>query len=96
MLKYQLRGAIVSLDSSSPNQSAEIQYQGLPATVAEIKRTLSSSYGAFGHLIGNSATPIDLDAAMKSERMKPYNPKLMEGEDLVQKYDPEIPPGAIT
>lgn len=97
MLKYRTKyGVEVWIDSKDPNASAKIQYSGNEVMVDVISDRLARQYGAFGHLIGSATTPIDLDAAMKSPEMKEYRPQLIEGEDMVKKYDPKIPKGAIT
>lgn len=99
MIKYQLPilGVIVSLDSDSPNESALIEYEGIsPENVAIARSYLSREYGAFGHLIKDACTPLDLDAAMRKPAMQRYLPEIVEGEELVQRCRPNIPPGAVT
>lgn len=86
----------VSLDADRPNQSTPIIYEGTDYAVGEVKPVLRSCYGAFGHSIGDSTSPIDLDFAMKSPKMKQFQPVLIEGAELVKVYDPGIPDGAVT
>lgn len=98
MIKYLLRrlNVIVFLESDDPNASAAIQCEGDAERVEVARYYLSAQYGAFGHLIGSATTPIDLDAAILSPKMQEYRPELVEGAELVEKYDPGIPEGAIT
>ena len=98
MIRYRLRyGIIVSLDSDDQNESAAIAYEGEPVMVRSVRDALSGSYGAFGHLITDSTTPIDLAAAMQGQDMERFTPQLIEGAQLVEgTWNPGIPPGAKT
>lgn len=99
MLKYYLRraGVTVSIVSNSPNESAVIEYSGdYDVLLDAVKAQLPWQYGAFGHLIGSSCTPIDLDAAMRALAMQEFEPEVIEGANLVQIYNPYTPPGALT
>lgn len=68
---------------------------------------LDSAYGAFGHSIGDSTSPIDLDAAIKkgpsavwmgkmAKFLLGYRFQLLEGAELVKSYDPKIPLDTLT
>jgi hypothetical protein len=99
MLRYRLLKLVtVSLEATDPNASVSIEYDpgDTPDLADLIRRTLTRQYGAFGHLIGENTTPIDLTAAMNSPAMQYFQPVLIEGEGIVTSYDPGIPPGAIT
>ena len=97
MIKYELRnGVTVRLNSNDGNESAMIEYDGEPDMVEMVRDRLLQSYGAFGHMIRESTTPIDLDCALKSEKFRLFRPQCVEGAELVERYDPGIPPGAIT
>jgi hypothetical protein len=97
MLRYQLAGDVtISLNSNDPNKSANIQIEGDEKVVALVRDRLLRSYGAFGHMIRETTTPIDLNAALKSDDFKEFRPQIVEGAELVGVYDPRIPPGAIT
>lgn len=97
MIKYKLRGGItIWLDSNDSNESAKIQVEGQEEAIEMIRDLLSKSYGAFGHTITESTTPIDLDAALKGEKFRLFRPQCIEGAELVKRYDPGIPPGAMT
>jgi hypothetical protein len=50
--------------------------------------------GAFGHLIGEYTTPIDLHCAFLNQGE--LLATLIEGKELVKSYDPEIPEGSVT
>lgn len=101
MIRFELRvdqvvPVSVSLDADRPNQRAEIIYEGSDYAVGEVKPALRSCNGAFGHAIVDSTSPIDLDFAMRSDKMQKFQPTLTEGAELVEVYDPEIPDGAVT
>jgi len=100
MLRYQLKDNItISLDSNDPNKAAEIQVEGQKGdeeAVASVKNQLLRSYGAFGHMIRETTTPIDLNAALESGDFKEFRPQIVEGEELVKLYNPKIPPDAQT
>lgn len=83
----------VWVDTTNPNRSVEIEFS---ENVEEFKEWLSYQYGAFGHLIGDATSPIDLDYALTTpEAKQKYNPRLV-GEGVVTSYDPDIPDGAVT
>ena len=102
MLVYKLtideNEVFVLLDSQTPHQYARIEYRGDTAAVDRAREWLTWEHGAYGHLIGESGrvTPIDLSAAMNSERAKAFLPKRVSGGELVQEYNPGIPDNAKT
>lgn len=97
MIKYKLRGGItIWLDADDGNESAMIQFEGDEGTIEIVRDRLLRSYGAFGHLMSESTTPIDLDAALRGENFRLFKPQCIEGAELVERYDPGIPPGAVT
>ncbi|MBD2025236.1 hypothetical protein [Leptolyngbya sp. FACHB-711] len=97
MLKFRLKyGAEVWVNSIDPNESAMIEFSGNQDWVEIIRDQLKRQYGAFGHLIGTSTTPIDLAAALRSPGMARFQPELIEGAELVERYDPKIPKDAVT
>lgn len=101
MIRYKLNDnfdgteAIVSLDARDPNEYAEIEYSGDKELTDTVRSWLSSAAGAFGHLIGERTTAIDLDAALKGTEAERFNPQLIEGEQLVAIYDPQTPNTAV-
>jgi hypothetical protein len=97
MIRYkitnELSDCIISLDSGSPSQPAEIKITGKGEN--EVKAWLLTQYGAFGHLIRERTTPIDLDSALKGA--KDWKVELLEGAGLVASYAlPGLPPEALT
>ena len=111
MIQYKITAnnaeVIVTVNSNNPNLSAEVQYEGDPELLEIVKMWLPDAFGAFGHLIGESTSPIDLDAAIKKgppafsqynllRFMPDYKWELLVGADLVKSYDPGIPEGAFT
>ena len=97
MIKYSFRTAsgegTVWLECSDPNQRELLQYDG---QFLEFQEWLSSQSGAYGHLIKSATSPVDLHYALLSPSAQQFAPELIEGAELVQSYDPELPPGAIT
>jgi len=97
MILFRLsEGVEVSLDSAEPNKYAPIQFAGDESAVRRVRDRLLTQYGAFGHALEETTTPIDLDAAMKSEGMAEFSPQIVEGAEMVQVYDPGIPEVAVT
>lgn len=100
MIRYRLElpeGAVtVSIASNDGNTTDQIIYEGEAEAIEALKDELPVLTGAFGHLIGSATTPIDLDAAMQRSEMQAYKPELLEGRELVQRYNPGIPDGAKT
>lgn len=101
MIKYKLSDlfegteAIVSLPVSKLNEYAAIQYSGDKDLVSSVRSWLPSETGAFGNLIGERTTAIDLDAAMKTDAARQFDPELIEGQRLVSNYDPQVPDDAV-
>lgn len=100
MIRYRLGlpegQVIVSIAANNGNHSGLIQYEGEAEAIEVLKEELPLLCGAFGHLIGDTTTPIDLDAVMHKPDMQRFTPELLEGAELVERYDPGIPEGAIT
>ncbi|MBW4478612.1 MAG: hypothetical protein KME54_17570 [Tolypothrix brevis GSE-NOS-MK-07-07A] len=94
MIKYEIKVGsstiYVSLAAKSSNERAMLVYEG--NDISGFKLFLESSYGAFGHIIGQATTPIDLHYAMSNQ--KQFDARLIEGE--ITSYDPEIPDDAVT
>lgn len=98
MIKYRLDvaglKASITLKETDPNTGSAIVVKGDPEAVETVNFWLSSAYGAFGHLIGNYTTPIDLAAAMNKS---PSYIEVVESSGPVpQKFDPKIPKDAMT
>lgn len=63
--------------------------------VSILNRNLEGASGAFGHILDDFTTPIDLHYAVFS-RLQQFSPQAIEGAELVEVYDPGIPEGAVT
>jgi hypothetical protein len=85
----------VSLNAEEPQRLVPIIYEGEPLGCNYIRSILINQVGLFGHLISLSTTPIDLSASMMSSDMQRFKPELVEGSELLENYNPEIPDGAI-
>jgi hypothetical protein len=98
VIKYEVKidnlTIYVSLNTKYPNEKALLTYEGDTKTISKFKEFLENSYGAFGHTIGKATSAIDLHYAMSNQQQ--FEARLLEGENLVKKYDPEIPDGAVT
>lgn len=96
MIKYEIKVGsstiYISLNANSPNERGLIIYEGNSSSVSNFKTFIEKSYGAFGHIIGQATTPIDLHYAMSNQQQ--FKAILIEGE--ITSYDPEIPDGSIT
>lgn len=100
MIIYQLSSFLgdvtVSLDVSSRDETALIYCQGDEDAVSLVYPDIKASYGAFGHLLGERTTAIDLSAAMHKDPLLQYQPQLTSGEELVASYEVELPEGEFT
>jgi hypothetical protein len=98
VIKYEIKVGdnliFVSLNIDSPNERTKLIYEGNDNSISKFKAFLEDSYGAFGHTIGKVTTPIDLHYAMNNQ--KQFQARLIEGQGIVTKYDPEIPESAVT
>jgi hypothetical protein len=98
VIKYEVNVGdniiFISLNTSSPNERAVLIYEGDSSGIGNFKTFLENTYGAFGHTIGETTTAIDLHYTMSNQQQ--FQAKIVEGQDLITKYDPEIPDGAVT
>lgn len=88
--------AIVSLDVDDPNATAEITFEGDNTLIERCKLFLATATGAFGHLIEDRTSAIDLDYAFKSDEGQTYSPEIIKGKKLIKNYDPGIPEDSFT
>jgi hypothetical protein len=103
-MRFQLNNQVeVAIAALNANTAGAIQYSylGEPvlsrSRIREVSETLERCHGAFGHIIGQATSPIDLHAAMRSPQMQKFSPVMVEGEEFLRDgYDPKIPKGART
>jgi hypothetical protein len=100
MLKYKLvvggKELFVALDVERSHQSALIIYEGDSVSCGYVRSILKNQMGVFGHLISDSTTSIDLDSAMRSTDMQRFKSELIEGDELLQIDDSEVPDGSMS
>lgn len=99
MIKYNLAAGqvIISLATTDTHDSVTIEYEGDDEDLVElVRQKLESQCGVFGHRIAKSTTPIDLDAALKSQAMARFRPRIVEGAEIVKAYTSGVPKGALT
>lgn len=100
MIKFKLKfGITIEMDAVAPDVSSQYQlasdYEELAALYPQIIANLKDSHGLFGHTIGDSCTAVDLQKAMASNDMARWEPKLIEGEEILDSYKPpKFPKGA--
>lgn len=101
MIRYQLKyGIILSLNVSDPYESSSYIFQA-PTPELKLFETrmgsdLERSHGLYGKTIGRTTTAVDLAAAMKGITMAYWEPTLIEGDEILNSYEPEkFPPNAI-
>lgn len=86
------QSAEATLRVENGNTSYPVIFEGPLSLLVE--RYLNDAYGPFGHTINLSrANPIDLHYALSQS---PFDFEVLEGAELVEVYDPEIPEGAVT
>lgn len=59
-----------------------IQFEGPERLVNEIKHRVLRSYGFRARLIDEYTAPRDLACAVQGRLLSPYNPELIEGQEL--------------
>lgn len=94
--KYRIkpRNVIITLKAEGPNSDGVLEYEGKSFNKKLVVFQLEGKSDAFGHSFSSkSATPIDLDFALKQTFGKDKVEVL--GEKITS-YDPEIPEGAVT
>lgn len=88
--EFRLQGrpieeAFVFLQVQDPTVDSEILYQGPELLLKEIKMNLIGSYGERGRVIEGVTSGYDLNNAMNSWLMRPFEPELVEGRALLEK-----------
>ena len=97
MIRYKLTflttlPVVVSLDANHPDQSARLKYEGQEDAVGMIQSAVSGGSGISGHVIGEQTTPADLAAAMESGSLRQYKPELLEGREIIDRFERKAPP----
>ncbi|NVJ09274.1 hypothetical protein HUW63_29095 [Myxococcus sp. AM001] len=84
------KDVLVWLEVEYRDQRAPLQFEGPTPLVTDARRTLSKATGYRGREINvdGTLTPLDLHAAMSSDVMRPFNPKLVEGEAVLMHRSP--------
>ena len=98
MLKYRLiEGTEVWIDEVNPAIPGMIETSGLGAAL--VKSLIGRSCNQYGHMIGSGCTIVDLHFVMAGSDLKPYQPKIVEGAELVDEIEAHhdiFPPGALS
>jgi hypothetical protein len=84
----------VSINVDDGHELGPLIYDGPEDAVTVTRGILSVACGAHGHLIGEKTTPVDLHAALM--QLPKLLPELLEGQELVQSYDVDLPEGSVT
>lgn len=94
MMKYLCRTHLgevqVCLHANEPNQPGALEVSGPDRAVAMVQRWLRSATGAFGHMLGDTPTPVDLHCAFLSVQGRGFLPELQEGGELVVDYSSSV------
>lgn len=78
----------VFMDVNTPDETAPLQYTGNNG-VQWVKDWLPRQYGIFGHIIGESTTAIDLNAALSTpQAKKAFAPQLIQGSKVLAQWKP--------
>lgn len=102
MIRYKLTNEIgdeieISLDSDDQNVAATPEFEGEEYAIAEVQAWLRQQSGAYGHVITEEITPTDLAFALSTlDAVERYQPEILEGEDLVNEFDPNISEDSFT
>ncbi|MCK5687924.1 hypothetical protein KAI87_01580 [Myxococcota bacterium] len=90
MMIYKLTSdageVLVRLNTTDPESTVILEFEGPEDAIEAVQYDVEMSDGAFGHQLGDATTPIDLHAAMLSERLAHFSPELIEGKDIVTNY----------
>lgn len=64
----------------------------MPATaIADARDWILQQAGAYGHTIQEEATPADLAYVLSTdEAIANYNPEILEGEEIIESFDPGV------
>ena len=95
-IKLQSMDVTIGLDTVDPNESVEAIYNGRSQEIDFIKSQIDDAFGAFGHRVNSQfINPIDLSKIVFAD-LADLSPEVIEGEEIVGAYDPNIPDEAVT
>jgi hypothetical protein len=81
----------IAIDADRPCQHGQTTYEG--DKESWIADWLPDQYGVRGKPVGDDASPVDLVAALAAANWLNYD--ILEGEEILDLPEPELPPGAI-
>lgn len=90
MIKIQIEGAELSIDSDKPDKCGTATWTG---ESQELAAWLPNQFGMFGHYVGDNPCPCDVIHALIVAK-KEY--QILEGQDILDLPARELPPGRIS
>ncbi|MEM9691037.1 MAG: hypothetical protein AAGA56_00700 [Myxococcota bacterium] len=82
---------IVRLDVEEPDDYGKLIFEGQRDAVASIRQAVASAGGVAGHNLGYETTPADLGMAMRGGELARYQPQLLEGQDILDRFVRQAP-----
>ncbi|QDE84153.1 MULTISPECIES: hypothetical protein [Myxococcus] len=81
---------VVSLNAEYKDQFVPLQFEGPAASIEVVHRAIVDARGYKKRELNLKAKlmPVDLVAAMSSAHMQPFQPQLIEGEDILSRRSP--------
>jgi len=106
MIRYQLRSpashqtqrdeAVIWLNARYLDERTQLHIDGAPALVAAIRAALDQAQGRWGRKIAEWTRPADVDFALHWPIMRPFEPLLLEGQDvLAHRQPPDATPNEL-
>jgi hypothetical protein len=89
MVKIEIDNAILSIDSTRPDQHGVATWDG---DSANLSKWMPYQIGMFGHIVGDNPSPIDAIACLNTAGKK-Y--RVIEGKEILDLPEPKLPKGAI-
>lgn len=80
--------AVIWLDARYLDERTQLHIDGAPALVAAIRAALDHAQGRWGRKIVEWTRPADVDFALHWPIMKPFDPVLIEGPDVLVHRQP--------
>jgi len=96
-LPFQHRGEVfVWLGARYLDEMAQLHVEGEPALAADVRAALTHAEGQWARDIGERTTPMDIAVAMRGPIMRPFEPLLFEGQDvLAHRRPPDATPDEL-